>query len=135
MRVEISSAGLHSEFVKKVAEISGQNLRFCYQCGKCSAGCPMSFAMDLLPNQIMRLVQLGMEEDIANSKTVWLCASCLTCTVRCPKGVDISRVMEALRVIALRRSFDFVELSEITPETIAELPQIALVSAFRKLTS
>ena len=135
MRVEISPAGLHSEFVKKVAEISGQNLGFCYQCGKCSAGCPMSFAMDLLPNQVMRLVQLGMEEDIANSKTIWLCASCLTCTVRCPKGVDISRVMEALRVIALRKSFDFVELSEITPETIAELPQIALVSAFRKLTS
>ena len=135
MRVKISPAGLHSEFVKKVAEISGQNLRFCYQCGKCSAGCPMSSAMDLLPNQIMRLVQLGLEEDIANSKTVWLCASCLTCTVRCPKGVDISRVMEALRVIALRKSFDFVELSEITPEAIAELPQIALVSAFRKLTS
>ena len=135
MRVEISPARLHSEFVKKVAEISGQKLRFCYQCGKCSAGCPMSFAMDLLPNQIMRLVQLGMEEDIANSKTIWLCASCFTCTVRCPKGVDISRVMEALRVIALRKSFDFVELSEITPEAIAELPQIALVSAFRKLTS
>lgn len=95
----------------------------------------MSFAMDLLPNQIMRLVQLGMEEDLANSKTIWLCASCLTCTVRCPKGVDISRVMEALRVIALRKNFDFVELSEITPETIAELPQIALVSGFRKLTS
>lgn len=95
----------------------------------------MSSAMDLLPNQIMRLVQLGMEEDLASSKTIWLCASCFTCTVRCPKGVDISRVMEALRVIALRKSFDFVELSEITPETIAELPQIALVSAFRKLTS
>ncbi len=95
----------------------------------------MSSAMDLLPNQIMRLVQLGMEEDLANSKTIWLCASCFTCTVRCPKGVDISRVMEALRVIALRKSFDFVELSEITPETIAELPQIACVSAFRKLTS
>ena len=135
MRIEISSPRIHSEFVKKVSEISEQNLNLCYQCGKCSAGCPMSFAMDLLPNQIMRLVQLGMEEDIANSKTIWLCASCFTCTVRCPKGVDISRVMEALRVIALRKNFDFVELSEITPETIAELPQIALVSAFRKLTS
>jgi len=134
MRVRISSPKVNSEFVRKVAELSGQNLNLCYQCGKCSAGCPMSFAMDLLPNQVMRLVQLGLEEDIAASRTIWLCASCLTCTVRCPKGVDISRVMEALRLIILRKNIDFVELSQIPPETIAELPQIALVSGFRKLT-
>ena len=95
----------------------------------------MSFAMDLLPNQIIRLVQLGLEEDIANSKTIWLCASCFACTVRCPKGVDISRIMEALRVITLRKNINFVEPSRIPPETIVELPQIALVSSFRKLTS
>ena len=135
MRIEISSRRLQSEFVKKVAEISGQNLKLCYQCGKCSAGCPMSFAMDLLPNEIMRLVQLGLEEEIAKSKTIWFCASCLTCTVRCPKGVDISRVMEALRLITLRKSVDFVAPSRIAPDTIAELPQIALVSGFRKHTS
>jgi heterodisulfide reductase subunit C2 len=135
MRVKISATGVQGEFVKKVAGLSGQNLNLCYQCGKCSAGCPMSFAMDLLPNQVMRLVQLGLEEDIANSKTVWLCASCLTCAVRCPKGVDISRVMEALRLITLRKNQDFVALSKMPPETIAEMPQIALVSGFRKLTS
>jgi len=135
MRIEISSLRVQSEFVGKVAEISGQDLKLCYQCGKCSAGCPMSFAMDFLPNQIMRLIQLGLEEDIANSKTIWLCASCFTCTVRCPKGVDISRVMEALRVITLRKNVNFVEPSKIPPETIVELPQIALVSGFRKLTS
>ena len=135
MRVVISPQKVHSEFVKKVVEVSGQNLNLCYQCGKCSAGCPMSFAMDLLPNQIMRLVQLGLEEDIANSRTVWLCASCLTCTARCPKGVDLSRVMETLRLLTLRKNKDYVELSKLSPETIAELPQIALVSGFRKLTS
>ncbi|MFC2071034.1 4Fe-4S dicluster domain-containing protein [Chloroflexota bacterium] len=135
MRVRISPSGLKSEFVKRVSALSGQNLNLCYQCGKCSAGCPMSSVMDLLPNQVMRLVQLGLEEDIGNSKTIWLCASCLTCTIRCPKGVDISRVMEALRLITLRKNEDFVELSSIPPETIAEMPQIALVSGFRKLTS
>jgi len=135
MRVVISPQKVHSEFVKKVVEVSGQNINLCYQCGKCSAGCPMSFAMDLLPNQILRLVQLGLEEDIANSKTVWLCASCLTCTARCPKGVDLSRVMETLRLLTLRKNKDYVELSKLSPETIAELPQIALVSGFRKLTS
>jgi heterodisulfide reductase subunit C len=134
MRVELSSKRLRSNFIKKVAELSGQNLNLCYQCGKCSAGCPMSFAMDILPNQVIRLVQLGLEEDLANSKTVWLCASCFTCTARCPRGVDLSRVMEAVRLLTLRKNKNYVEPSKMSRETIAELPQIAMVSAFRKLT-
>jgi len=135
MTVRISSPRVHSEFLRKVAEISGENLSLCYQCGTCSASCPMSFAMDLLPRQIMRLVQLGLEENIANSNTIWLCASCFNCTARCPRGVDLSRVMEALRLITLRKNINFVEPSKILPKTIAELPQIALVSGFRKHTS
>jgi len=135
MTVDISSQRIHSDFVAKVIEISGQNLLSCYQCGMCSAGCPMSFAMDLKPSQIMRLVQLGLEEDIAKSKTIWLCASCLTCSVRCPRGVDICKVMEALRLITLRKNIDYLELAKIPAEAIAELPQIALVSCFRKHTA
>lgn len=135
MRTKISAKSLRSDFVKKVEEISGENLPSCYQCGKCSAGCPMSFAMDLLPNQIIRLVQLGLEDDIAKSKTIWICASCLTCAVRCPRGVDLSKIMEALRLITLRKNIDYVEPSGMQRETIAELPQIALVSSFRKFTA
>ncbi|MFQ5924925.1 MAG: 4Fe-4S dicluster domain-containing protein [Dehalococcoidia bacterium] len=135
MRIEISGKGLESDFAKRVEEISGQSLASCYQCGKCSAGCHMSFAIDLLPNQIIRLVQLGLEEDIANSRTIWLCSSCLTCSVRCPRGVDIARIMEALRLITLRKNIDYVEQSRIPGETIAQLPQMALVSGFRKLTA
>ena len=134
MRVKLSRSRLRSEFCARVAELSGQDLNLCYQCGKCSAGCPMSFAMDLLPNQVMRLVQLGLDEDIASCKTIWLCASCLACTVRCPKGVDIARVMEALRLLSLRKNIDFVSPSQMGQEAIAELPQIALVSGFRKFT-
>jgi len=134
MRVELSSGKLRSDFVKKVAELSGQNIYLCYQCGKCSAGCPMGFAMDVLPNQVMRLVQLGLEEDIAASKTVWLCASCLTCTARCPKGVDLARVMEAIRLLTLRKNKNYVEPSRLPCEEVADLPQIALVSGFRKMT-
>jgi len=135
MRVDISPKKLHSDFVKKVEEISGETLPACYQCGKCSAGCPMSSAMDLMPNQIVRLVQLGLEDDIANSKTIWLCASCLTCAVRCPRGVDLAKIMEALRLLTLRENIDRVNISEIPKETIAELPQLALVGGFRKLTA
>ena len=134
MRVKLSRARLRSEFCARVSELSGQDLNLCYQCGKCSAGCPMSFAMDLLPNQVMRLVQLGLAEDIAGCKTIWLCASCLACTVRCPRGVDIARVMEALRLLSLRKNIDFVSPSQMGQEAIAELPQIALVSGFRKFT-
>lgn len=135
MRIHISSRTLQSDFVKKVAEISGQDLLSCNQCGKCSAGCPMCFAMDWLPNQIIRLAQLGLEEDIAASKTVWLCAACLTCTVRCPRGVDLGRVMEAIKLITLRKNIDYVSVSSIPKETVGELPQIALVSGFRKHTA
>ncbi len=103
MKVELSSEKVHSDFVKKVEELSGQNILSCYQCGKCSAGCPSSFAMDLLPSQIIRMVQLGLQDEIMNSKTIWLCASCLTCSVRCPRGIDIAGIFEALRLLVTRR--------------------------------
>jgi heterodisulfide reductase subunit C len=135
MRIEISTETLYGDFVKKVEAISEQTLRSCYQCGKCSAGCPMSFAMDLLPNQIIRLAQLGLEDDIAKANTIWICASCITCSVRCPKGVDLARVMEALRLITSRKNIDHVHIPQISKETIAQLPQVAMVGGFRKLTA
>jgi heterodisulfide reductase subunit C len=136
MKVELSSDKVHSDFVKKVEELSGQNLLSCYQCGKCSAGCPGSFAMDLLPSQIIRMVQLGLQDEILNSKTIWLCASCLTCSVRCPRGVDLAKVFEALRLLVTRdkEKLNYVEPSELSPEQLEELPQIALISNFRKFT-
>ena len=135
MRVEISPDRIQGEFATRVTELSGQNIRLCYQCGKCSAGCPMAFVMDLLPNQVIRLVQLGFAEDLEDSATAWLCASCFACSVRCPKGIDIARVMEAIRQLSLRKNVDHVDVPRLAPERVAELPQIALVSAFRKMTS
>ena len=135
MIVELSSQRIHSDFTTKVVDISGQNLFSCYQCGMCSAGCPMSFAMDLLPSQIILSVQLGLEEDIFNSRIIWLCASCETCSTRCPRGVDISKVMEALRLITLRKNINYLESAMLSAEIVTELPQIALVSGFRKLTA
>jgi len=135
MRADISARRLRSQFVAKVQEVSGQDLLACYQCGKCSAGCPMAPSMDILPNQIIRLAQLGLEEDIARSKAVWVCASCLTCTARCPSGVDISAVMAAPRLRPLRNKGDYMDPSRISREEPADLPQLALVSAFMKVTS
>ena len=135
MREKLSIKDVQSEFIRRVEEISGQNLMDCYQCGKCSAGCPVVEAMDILPNQIIRLAQLGLEDELLNSKTIWLCASCITCTSRCPKGVDVARIMEALRAIILRKGKDKVSPSELSSEILKEVPQQGLVSFMRKLSS
>lgn len=134
MRVKLSTETLQSEFVRKVVEISGQDLLACNQCGKCSAGCPVAFAMDLLPSQVIRLAQLGLEE-ILNANTIWFCASCLTCLSRCPRGVDLPRVMEALRQLVLREGKDYLEISALSSDLLAEAPQLAFIGGLRKYTS
>jgi len=94
----------HSEptFQGQVEGLTGEKLSACYQCGKCSAGCPAAYAMDLLPHQILRLIQLGKKDKALGSRTIWLCASCQACTTRCPKEVDLARVMDALREMTLQ---------------------------------
>ena len=133
MRVKLSSEKLQSDFVKKVEEISGQDLLACNQCGKCSAGCPVAFAMDLLPSQVIRLAQLGLEE-VLDANTIWYCASCQTCLSRCPRGVDLPRVMEALRQIALKERGDYLAMPELPADLLTQAPQLALISGFRKYT-
>lgn len=135
MRINISRRNINDPFVRKVEELSGQNLMACYQCGKCSAGCPAVSQMDILPNQIIRLAQLGMKEELLASKAIWLCASCMTCNTRCPKGINIAEVIEAVRLILLRSSKDHLEVKEISEKVREEVPPIALISCMRKFTS
>lgn len=123
-----------SEFVKKIKELSGETLQLCYQCGLCSGNCPAAANMDLSPRQIIELARLGMEEEIARSRTVWTCASCLACVVNCPRGFDLSRLMEAIRLLTLRRAVNRVRPEDIPVEERCELPQIAMVSGLRKFT-
>ena len=80
-----------------VIESAGKEIFNCYQCNKCSAGCPIAFAMDLLPHQVIRSVLFGKKEKVMSSGTIWLCASCETCTTRCPNEIDIAKVMDVLR--------------------------------------
>jgi len=75
----------------------------CFQCRKCSSGCPLTFAMDLLPDRVIRLALLGAEDQVLGSNTIWVCASCETCTTRCPNGIDIAGVMDWLKEEALKR--------------------------------
>jgi len=81
----------------KIARQAGVGLDDCYQCGKCTAGCPMAHAMDLVPRQVIRALQLGQVERAVNAKGSWVCANCMVCSARCPQGVDISQLMLAVR--------------------------------------
>jgi heterodisulfide reductase subunit C len=135
MRINISRNKIENKFIDKVEELSGQNLLACYQCGKCSAGCPAVSEMDILPNQIIRYAQLGLEDELLASKSIWVCATCLTCNSRCPKGINIAEVLEALRQILLRKRRDYVSPAQLSKEETGEVPPIALISSLRKFTS
>jgi heterodisulfide reductase subunit C len=86
-------------------KLAGGNLSpaACYQCKKCSSGCPLTCAMDLLPHQVILLALLGQEDKVLGSNTIWVCSSCETCTTRCPNGIDIAGVMDWLKEEALKR--------------------------------
>lgn len=86
-----------------ISDHIGENVYLCYQCVKCTSGCPLAEHMDLNPNQVLRLAQLG-DESVLESKTIWVCASCQTCTTRCPQGIDIAAIMDELRIEARRRA-------------------------------
>jgi len=118
-----------TDLTKKIVEMSGQNVFSCNLCGKCTAGCPISDVMDIKPHQVVRLVQVKPEV-LLESKAIWLCACCLTCVSRCPKMIDIAKIMEAYRILVLSlRKEDFVEYS---PELSSLLPVQALVAVRSK---
>ena len=126
-----------SAFVAKIEKIAAQKLFACYQCGKCSAGCPMAAHMDILPNMVVRMAQLGMQKQLLASKTIWTCVSCLTCNSRCPKDIHIAEVIESLRQTALQNGQrdDRLNIMQMSPEARGDLPPIAMISAMRKLSS
>ncbi len=86
-----------------VEKDAGTNVNLCYQCGKCTAGCPAAFAMDYPPRQVIRLLQLGLIDQALQAESIWICASCETCSSRCPRGVDIASLMDTMRREALRQ--------------------------------
>ncbi len=92
---------ISDDLARRVQEETGQNVYLCYQCVKCSSGCPVADFFDWQPNQIMRALQLGQEDVALRSQTPWLCASCHTCATRCPQGLNITAIMEFLTREAL----------------------------------
>lgn len=95
--------GTHSKvsFQKNVQHLSGQDIQRCYFCQKCSVGCPTAYAMDYPPAQLLKMIQLGMKDELLNSSAIWLCVGCETCGTRCPNGIAVAPVMDILKRMAL----------------------------------
>jgi heterodisulfide reductase subunit C len=90
-----------STFLEEVKKKSGENLSLCYQCLKCTVGCPTAPYMDIRPNSIIRMIQMGQKEAVLASTAIWLCVSCETCGTRCPNKIDIGVLMDALREMSI----------------------------------
>jgi heterodisulfide reductase subunit C len=101
---QVQSADIQGKVTKKqLEELSGEKISTCYQCEKCSNGCPMTFAMDIAPHQVMHSIGLGKTDEVIDSDTIWVCASCETCTTRCPNEIDIAHVMDTLRKLSMKK--------------------------------
>ncbi|HDS16586.1 MAG TPA: heterodisulfide reductase [Proteobacteria bacterium] len=100
--------------LQKVMTESGQPLNLCYQCRKCSVGCPMVKEFDFAPNVVVRMIQLGMKDELLNSKSIWMCVSCETCGSRCPNEIRLAPVMDSLRALCLAEG-----IAPAEPATVA----------------
>jgi heterodisulfide reductase subunit C len=96
--------GEKRSFFNAVKEMSRQPIELCYQCQKCASGCIATEYADYYPNEILRMVQFGQKERVLNSSSIWICSSCETCGARCPNGINIAEVMDALKEMAIREN-------------------------------
>jgi Fe-S oxidoreductase len=109
---------LSGALAARIRSGSGENVYLCYECKKCSTGCPVAQFADVHPAQVMRAVQLGDEAMSVDSRFIWLCTGCETCTTRCPQGIDVASIMEELRIIArhdgrVRRDMPFARILDL----------------------
>ena len=129
-----------SRALKDAVELlSGVDLSVCFQCKKCSSGCPVGKLAKTRPSEIMRSLHLGAGDELLSSDLVWMCASCETCSTRCPMGIDVAAVMDALRRLALERGaatptgnvplFNRAFLK--TVETFGRTYEIGLITAYK----
>jgi heterodisulfide reductase subunit C len=93
------------KLTQDLQSLTGENVMLCYQCKKCTLGCPSAYAMRMKPHELMRAIQLGLTEEIYWSGTIWICLSCETCNTRCPQGINILRVIDGLREMSKRMEY------------------------------
>lgn len=116
---------LRNSFLQQVANIpEGENIKKCIQCGSCTGSCPVSYTMDITPREVIALFRAGDIKSILSSRTIWICASCYACTVRCPQGVQVTDVIYTLKRLAIEK--------DIFPK---RFPVYALSNSFVSLTN
>ena len=134
MPFRVSVKTVQGPLARKIREISGEDPNMCFQCGLCAGSCPMTGEMEIYTRRVMHMLQLGLADTVIARKMAHLCASCHTCEVRCPRGIDIPRVVETLRLLTLRAGENYVAPEDVPKERVKEMPQAALVAGFRKFT-
>jgi heterodisulfide reductase subunit C len=101
-----TEAELRQVFLKQVEDIpAGERIKRCIQCGTCTGSCPVSYAMDIPPRQLIALFRAGEMETIMKSRSIWICASCYACTTRCPSGIKITDIIYALKRTAMEKNY------------------------------
>lgn len=133
MKITLGARQIQEDFLHLVERESGEDLSKCYQCGNCSGSCPVSFAMEIAPSQVIRMIQLNQRETVLRSNVHWLCVSCLQCASRCPKCVNLARIMEALRRLSFRQGVEPIQVKSLSDAFLRRSPQQAIVAGFRKL--
>ena len=121
--------------VEEIVKRSGTNPVKCMKCGKCSASCPQYDEMEYHPHQFVVMVENGDIEPLLASESLYKCLSCFACVDRCPRGVEPAKVVEAVRLTAIRKQGANRMKADDVPAMVDEdTPQQLLVSAFRKYT-
>ena len=132
MKIRIANDDIQSLEVRRLERVSGEDVKRCYQCGNCSGGCPVAYAMEIPPTKVMRFLQLGNIEDVRKANTMWLCVGCLQCYSRCPQGVSVAAILEGLRQEVLRKGASKTEVRDVPFPFLKKAPQQAIVCGFRK---
>ena len=120
---------------EQIIRASGVNVLKCMRCGKCSGTCPSYDEMEYHPHQFVYMVEKGDIEKLINSKSLYKCLTCFACVERCPRNVEPAKIVEAVRLAAVRAQGNNHLKPEQIPDMLDEdLPQQAIVTAFRKYT-
>ena len=124
MSIRIKKGNASGGIIRRVEEISGADLGACYQCKKCTSGCPVGDLVESPPSEIMRRLHLGAGKELLESELVWTCASCDTCSARCPMEIDVAAVMDALRALAI------VENTTVPPGNVRWFDRVFLKTVY-----
>jgi heterodisulfide reductase subunit C len=135
LKIKLGKDDIDNALVQQIEQMSGETIRRCYQCGNCTGGCPVSYAMDIPPSQIMRFLQLGRVDDVLAANSMWTCVGCLQCFSRCPQSVSVANTLEGLRQLVLRKGIDHERIEDVPLPMLKSAPQQAIVCGFRKFVS